>query len=681
VTAEQAAWGRQYELVESAQAFTSASESLILLSLNDVVKHFGPEPVLVGVSFDLRLGERASLVGPNGAGKTTLLRIAAGRLEADRGTCTLHPACRVGYLEQQPEFIAGRTVWEEARSALDELLSLAHEAEELGHAIAAAADPAERKRLEQRFERVQYQLSHHNVYNVEYKIERVLAGLGFSKASCNQPVESLSGGQQNRLLLAKLLLAEPDLMLLDEPSNHLDIDATQWLERYLVESDQTLLVVSHDRYFLDKVTNRTLELYQGTVESYPGSFSQYQRLKAERLDVQRRTFEKQREEIARMEEFIRKYHFGERHAQAEDRRKKLARMERVTPPRVIESPPMVFPPASRTGDIVLRVTRLAKSYDCRLFRDLSFDVLRGQKWGVLGPNGCGKTTLLKCLLGLETPDEGSVTLGSGVRIGYFDQMLSCLDPEAAVLDAVRPDHKEFVEQQRRDLLARFGITGDLALQKTGRLSGGERNRVALARLAALGANVLILDEPTNHLDLWARGALERALAEFDGSAIFVSHDRYFLNRVATRLLIFEPAGAGQPISRFHVIDSNYDTYQHLVRQGLAAEARAGLVAIAAGQGATGGRQSDGDSVRASAPRNSSNDRPRRKRRFPYRKLADIEAEISQREHRIGEIHALFATESVLRDGQRVKDLSAELDEHQTALARLYEHWEEASELN
>jgi ATP-binding cassette subfamily F protein 3 len=538
---------------------------MILLSLSDIVKHYGPEPVLAGVSFDLRPGERASLVGPNGAGKTTLLKIAAGQLDADRGTCELHPACRIGYLEQQPEFAPGRTVWDEAKSALDDLLGLTHEAEELGHAIAAAADPAERKRLEHHFERVQYQLTHHNVYNLDYKIERVLTGLGFAKSVFGQTVETLSGGQQNRLLLARLLLAEPDLMLLDEPSNHLDIDATEWLERFLTDTDQAILVVSHDRYFLDKVTNRTLELYQGTIESYPGNFTQYKRLKAERLEVQRRTYEKQQDEIARMEDFVRKYQFGERHAQAEDRRKKLARIERVPPPRQIEAPPMGFPAATRTGDIVLRVTRLAKGFDqcsphaprevhhaerdaytrIELFSNLTFDILRGEKWGILGPNGCGKTTLLKCLLGMETPDAGTVTLGSGVKIGYFDQMLSGLELDAIALDAIRPGHKEFVDQQRRDLLARFGITGDMALQKVGSLSGGERNRVALARLAALDANALILDEPTNHLDLWARDSLEQAIRSFDGSVIFVSHDRYFLNQVATKLLIFEPAGSRQ----------------------------------------------------------------------------------------------------------------------------------------
>ena len=634
---------------------------MILLSLQNIIKHFGPEPVLAGVTFDLRPGERASLVGPNGAGKTTLLKIVAGREEADSGVAELHPSARIGFLEQQPDFEPGKTVWEEARSALDELLNFSHEAEELGHAMSAATDVSERKRLERRFEFVQHQLHHHDVYNLDYKIERVLSGLGFTKATYSQTLGTLSGGQQNRLLLAKLLLAEPDLMLLDEPSNHLDIDATEWLENFLVETDQAVLVVSHDRYFLDRVTNRTVELYQGTVESYPGNFTQYKRLKAERVELQSNAYVRQQEEIAKLEDYIRKYRFGVRHAQAEDRRKKLERLQRIPPPREIKPPPMGFPPATRTGDIVLRIEHLSKAFDRPLFKDLTFDLLRGEKWGILGPNGCGKTTLLRCILGTEPPDEGRVILGSGVKIGYFDQMLTGLDPEMEVVDAVRPDHKEFVLQERRDLLARFGVTGDMANQKVGSLSGGERNRTALARLAAMDPNVLILDEPTNHLDLWARGSLEKALKEFEGTVLFVSHDRYFLNQVATKLLIVEPG-------RFRVIDGNYDTYLHLIKQGLAKDARAAVAEEKT-------RKEEG------ADNRERPQRERRKRRFPYRKLPEIEAEIAQREARLDELHQLLASPDVHRDGARVKELKAELEDHETALPVLYEHWEEASEMN
>ncbi len=302
---------------------------MILLAVNGVTKHYGPQPVLDGVSFEVRPEEKIGLVGPNGTGKTTLLKILSGHEQADGGNVELHASARLRYLEQQPDFLTGRTLWEEASSALAELHGLVRELEEAAHALSAAADEAEHKRLAARYDRLQHECQHHDVYNLDRHVERVLDGLGFTRASYQQPVEQLSGGQQNRLLLGKLLLAEPDLMLLDEPSNHLDIEATEWLENFLAEIDAALLVVSHDRYFLDKVTNRTLELFHGTVEAYPGNFSAYWRQKAERLEVQRRTYERQQEEIAKMEDFIRRNDYGQKHAQAKDREKKLARIERV----------------------------------------------------------------------------------------------------------------------------------------------------------------------------------------------------------------------------------------------------------------------------------------------------------------------------------------------------------------
>ena len=602
----------------------------MLLTVRDLHKRYSPDPVLDGVTFDVRAGERIALVGPNGSGKTTILKAVAGREEPDAGTIELAGSARTGFLEQQPQFPAGHTVWDEARDALRDLVSLARDAERLAAALAEAEDDVERQRLGERFDHLQHELHHRDAYNLDHKIERVLAGLGFTPETFRQPVEQLSGGQQNRLLLAKLLLEEPDLLLLDEPSNHLDIDATEWLESHLIASNQALILVSHDRYFLDKVADRTLELFRGTVDSYAGNYTAYQRQKAERLEVQRRTFEKQQTEIGKMEDFVRRHHYGQKHAQAEDRRKKLERIERVEPPREIASPPMAFPEATRTGDIVLRVEHLTKAFDQPLFADLNFDILRGEKWGILGPNGSGKTTLLRCVLGRCQPDAGRTILGSGVRPGYFDQLLECLDDQTQVLEAIRPPHKEFLDQQRRDLLARFGITGDLVFQKVSSLSGGERNRVALARLAALDPNFLLLDEPTNHLDLWAREALEKAIREFSGSVLFVSHDRYFLNRVADRLLVVEPG-------RFRVIEGNYDTYLHFVRQGLATGDRRGVEAKAA------------EAAEPAKPRDGRKS-DRRKRKFPYRKSADIEAEIAQREGRIQELHAALIDPQVLRDG-------------------------------
>ncbi|MEN6451009.1 MAG: ribosomal protection-like ABC-F family protein [Thermoguttaceae bacterium] len=658
---------------------------MILLDVVDLKKRFGPEPVLQGVSFELRPGERVGLVGPNGSGKTTLLRILAGRDEADSGSCAVHPAAHVGYLEQQPTFEPGRTLHDEASAALADLVSLQREAVEVAESIAAATDPAEHKRLADRYDHLQHELQRQDAYNIEHRIERVLDGLRFRRESVHQPVASLSGGEQNRLMLAKLLLAEPNVMILDEPSNHLDLDATEWLEGFLLESSAAILVVSHDRYFLDKVTNRTLELFDGTVDSYTGNFSAYWRQKQDRLLVQRRTYEKQQIEIEKTKEFIRRNTYGQKHAQAEDRRKKLERIEEVARPREIASPPMHFPAAARSGDIVVRAERLAKSFDspevgsqpaiqggagCQpaepgdsasapaarcLFRDVSLDIIRGERWALLGPNGSGKTTLLRCLLGLLPPDEGQVHLGAGVVPGYFDQQLASLADDDAVVDAVRPDDRLLPEPVRRNLLARFGLTGQRALQRVGVLSGGERCRAALARLALQEANFLVLDEPTNHLDLWARDALEKALSEFDGTVLLVSHDRYFVNRVADHVAAIEAACV-------RAIEGNYDTYAgRLANQPKAEPADVGGASASAAQ--------------------KSAAKPARKRRFPFRKIEDIEEEIAQREGDVHRLQCRLAEPEVLRDGQLARQTKAEIEAQQAALKTLYEHWEEAAELN
>ena len=675
---------------------------MIVVQVEGVKKHFGPEPVLDGVTFDVRPGQRIGLAGPNGAGKTTLLQILAGREDADAGAVQFHPSVRTGYLEQQPIFEPGRTLWDEAHAALDDLLAMQREALAVAEALGANGDPAEHDRLAARYDHLQQELQRHDAYNLEYKVERVLDGLGFRRESFRQPIDSLSGGEQNRVMLAKLLLAEPDLMLLDEPSNHLDIEATEWLENFLTASSAAMLLVSHDRYFLDKVTNHTLELFRGTVDSYVGNFSAYWQQKDERLLVQRRTYEKQQLEIAKTEDFIRRNAYGQKHAQAEDRRKKLARIEPVTAPREIVLPPMRFPAATRSGDIVLRVEGLAKGYDRRLFDDVNFDILRGQRWGLLGPNGCGKTTLLKCMLGQVPADAGRVVIGQGVAVGYFDQQLAGLDEQKPVVDAIRPDRKDFVEQQRRDLLARFGLTGDTALQNVGKLSGGERCRAALARLAATDANFLVLDEPTNHLDLWARDALERALAEFDGTVLFVSHDRYFVDRVADHLLVVEK-------DRVRIVEGNYQAYQRLLH-GLVepdpAATRKPSPAAHSHKPSSGGKKASGSHKSgesshkpkanarkpgAAAPRpvhgsqgpaGESQPQPsRNQRRFPFRKVADLEADIAEKEAKLQDLHALLAQPETHRDGARARQLKATIEREKEALRDLYEHWEEATELN
>jgi ATP-binding cassette subfamily F protein 3 len=637
---------------------------MLLLSCSDLARGFDAGPLFESLGFELFSGERVGLVGPNGVGKTTLLRILAGLDRPDTGAVRLHAGARVALLRQQPEFAPGQTLFDEARSALDELTAAHDDMVHTAEALAAATDPAQHKALAERYDRLNEMLRHHDAYSVDHHVEEVLDGLGFRAADYNRPVETFSGGQQSRLMLAKLLLAAPDVMLLDEPSNHLDIATTRWLEDYLVRQPEAMLIVSHDRYFLDKVVTKIFEMSPRRVASFPGNYQQYVRLRQERYEQELKAYESQREYIEKQEEYIRRVHYGQLHKQAASRQKQLDKLERVERPTMIESPHMHFGEVRRSGDIVLRAEDLAKGYDRPLFTDLNFSLPRGQRLGILGPNGSGKTTLLRVLLGDEEADSGKVERGHLVEFGYYDQQLKTLPADKQVIRAVWPgDDPEANEQAMRDLLGRFGLVGDQVYQQVGRLSGGERSRAALARLVALGVNVLVLDEPTNHLDLWACEALEQALLEFEGTAIVVSHDRYFLNRVVDLLIALEGDGTCQ------VIHGNFDTYERM--RAMQAEAA---------------RAAKREPAPAAAPATQNGAAPppskvKKKRRFPYRKVEDLEAEIASEEAHLRETEQQLASPELYRDGDRVKAVTRDFEETKERLRQLYEHWEEAVELN
>src|SRR5262245_31611950 len=631
---------------------------MLLLSCSNLSRGFDAGPLFEEIGFELFAGQRVGLVGPNGVGKTTLLRLLAGQDAPDTGEVRLHAGARSALLKQQAEFVPGRSLFEEARLALDELVKAHDDMVHTAEALAQATDEAMRKSLAARYERLNEMLRHHDAYNVDHHVERVLEGLGFTPADYDRPVETFSGGQQSRLMLAKLLLAAPDVLLLDEPSNHLDIGATRWLEDYLVEQPEAMLIVSHDRYFLDKVVTRIFELNARRIAVYPGNYQAYWRLRQERYELQMKEWQTQKEYIEKQEEYIRRVHYGQLHKQAQSRQKALDKLERIERPTMIDVPHLHFGEVRRSGDVVLDVEKLAKAYDRPLFKDLTFALRRGQRLGILGPNGSGKTTLLRILLGQEQPDAGAVKRGHLVEFGYYDQHLDCLPGDQPVIRAVRPDDKsDTSEQALRNLLGRFGLVGDQVNQQVDRLSGGERSRAALARLVAQGCNVLVLDEPTNHLDLWACHGLEQALLDFDGTVIVVSHDRYFLNRIADMLLVLENDGS------VRIIHGNYDTYERMRSASLRPE------------------PSSKTEEPSSAPAPERTGKPKRKRRFPYRKVADLEADIAVHETRLREVEVLLASSELYRDGDRVKETMRDFEELKAALGQLYEHWEEAVELN
>jgi ATP-binding cassette, subfamily F, member 3 len=370
---------------------------MVLLSASEIAKHYGDKEILRSTSLEIRSGDHIALVGPNGIGKTTLLKILTGQLQPDGGRVEMPSRGSIGYLEQHPEFAPEDTVWSLASAAIGSLSGLADESEQVAAQLAVASDDSERQQLMEQFDRLQVKLQQSDAYQWEHRVERVLQGLGFLNEWYQRPARQLSGGQQNRLMLACLLLKQPDLMILDEPNNHLDIESTEWLEEVLKEWSGAFLLVSHDRFFLDQVANSVVELVDGQLDRFRGNYSAYVSQKAERLEVQRRTYERQQEEIAKLEEFIRKNHYGQKSTQAEDRRKKLERIQPVPPPREIRTPYFRFPPASRTGDLVLRVNQLAKSFDKPLFSQLSFQIERGPAVGYLGFEWSRQVDLTKVL--------------------------------------------------------------------------------------------------------------------------------------------------------------------------------------------------------------------------------------------------------------------------------------------
>src|SRR5213592_242638 len=518
-----------------------------VLSVQAVARWYGEREVLKDVSFRIGQGDRVGLVGPNGTGKTSLLRIAAGLDAPDGGAVALARGTRIGFLRQELLEEATGTVIEHARGAAAHLRELEAELRAMEHALG----DADQARLE-RYADLQHHFDHAGGYDFEGTLRRVMAGLGLADLLARD-VATLSGGERTRLGLARLLLDDPDVLLLDEPTNHLDVAALEWLETFLVGQQMTALVSSHDRWFLDKVTSRTLSIEDRTIVEYRGGYSHYARQRLDRETAQMRAHARQAEEIARTEEFIRRYGAGQRSKEARGRGKTLARVERIEAPTQSTRHSWGLEAADLGSETVLETTALAVGYGDPVMRTGPLRVARDARVALVGPNGAGKTTLVRTLVGDLGPLDGYVSAAPGARVAYLEQAQAELTGDQTVLEAMR-SAGAMDDQEARNILARFLFRGDEVGRAVSVLSGGERSRLALARLSLRHANLLVLDEPTNHLDLAAREQLEAVLAAYEGTLIFVSHDRYFIDKLATELWLI----SGGRLRRF---EGGWTAYQ------------------------------------------------------------------------------------------------------------------------
>lgn len=522
---------------------------MILLHTQKIARHFGSETLFDNVSMEIKENARIGLVGRNGAGKTTLLNILSGREEPDEGFVHRKKDCTIGYLDQHTGLESDLTIWEEMEKLTEPIKQIEREM----HAIEQQlSDESLDKQsdtytdLLSRYDFLQQSFREHNGYGIESEIRSVLHGFRYYPEDYDTPISNLSGGQKTRLALAKLLLEKKDLLILDEPTNHLDIDTLSWLESYLQNYSKALLIVSHDRYFLDKVVKNIYEVSRGSVENYPGNYSNYLKQKAEKIKREWKVFEKQQKKMAKLEDFVnRNLVRASTTKRAQARRKQLEKMDPLDKPQGDEkSAHFQFIPERTSGQVVLQTADLAIGYDSiPLSEHINLDIRKEDSIAVVGPNGVGKTTLLKTLYKLIPSISGEIKYGTKVDMGYYDQEQTTLNDKKSVLDEVWDDHPLLSEQSVRTLLGSFLFSGEDVDKSIFSLSGGEKARVALAKLALEKNNTLLLDEPTNHLDIDSKEVLENALIDFEGTLLFVSHDRYFINRLATKVIELSEDGA------------------------------------------------------------------------------------------------------------------------------------------
>lgn len=626
-------------------------------------KSFGVRQVFSNVSFEIKEGDRIALVGPNGAGKSTLLKCILGIEELDEGQVVMSPVASIGYLQQDVN-LGDASLAEEIETAWEDVHALENKLQELTTYL--ETHEASESDL-QRLDYLQNRLEWLGGYDYEQKTKRIVYGLGFTDEDLYKPANAFSGGQKTRINLAKALVRSPDFLFLDEPTNHLDMEMLEWLEGYLSSYRGGILIVSHDRYFMDRIVTGVVELDHHKATTYRGNYSRYVAQREERLKADTIAYEKQQEYIKKTEEYIDKYRAGIKSKMARGRQSQLNRLERLEAPETSHSLDFKFPPAAMSADKVLVLDHVSIGYktDDLIIDDVSVVVRRGESVALIGPNGAGKSTMVKAIVGELFPIEGHIDIGNRVQVGYFSQEHEELHDRWQVVDEIINNYN-FTEEKARNVLGSFLFKGDDVFKLVGDLSGGERARLALLKLFLQGDNFLILDEPTNHLDVPTREIVERALQQFGGTCFIISHDRYFLDQVSTRTLVLENKGLTEYLG-------NYSYYKEKLKEQQDIAALTEVVEEVA-------KEDVKSEAKTISP--SPSDEPKKKTNtyMVEKQLAEVEEEIARLEATMKMYEVQLANPVVQQDLAEMENISKQLSDTESNLQKLYEKWEHFSEL-
>lgn len=622
-------------------------------------QRFGAAPIFSKVNFSIENNARIGLVGPNGAGKTTLLKIMTGRQEASQGEFTVNKGIELGYIAQEHDFDEEKSIWEEMLTVFQPLIDQGQQLEKLQYAI---ADHPEDEELLRRLDQAQYNFEQAGGYTYQAEIKSMLNGFNFPEATWNKQIASLSGGEKTRLSFVKLLLKKPPLLLLDEPTNYLDLDTLDWLEAFLKNYPGAILTVSHDQYFLDHLATQIFELQHGELTVFKGNYSQYLAQRELRDQQQEAAYEKQQEEIKREEEFIQKnIARASTTKQAQSRRKALEKMELVDPPKHKSKVRIKFDSARPSGKEVLILKDLAVGYpDKTMLKDISFQINKGDRVAIIGQNGIGKSTLLKTVMKQLPVKSGAIKYGASLDIGYYDQELQGLDYSKTVIDTIWDRHKDMNEKDIRSILASFLFTAKDIDKQVSQLSGGQRARLTLTVLSMEHNNFLLMDEPTNHLDLDAKEVLEKALADYDGTLLFVSHDRYFINKLANKIVVAKDGQA-------KIYEGNYTYYlnekakEEAAAQETAAQEAPVVKAVS--------------ESKFSYQEQKKRDSEKRKLE---RQVAQAEKDLEELEAKEREIQEAMADPAIAADFSKLGPLQEELTAVQEKISQVSQAWEDAS---